>query len=437
MGRHPFPAQLADFLQGRLTRRRNRLVVRHLLTDCTVCRDPAEHRPPSSDDYSGVFAAARAAAAEAGRSFAAERAEAPELLRQIAVQPFHRQWTMVTDSLRFRTWAFCELLLDACVEWGFQDPARALQTARLGVAAADRLARATYGGQRVDDLRARAWATLGNAERILTDFRAAEKSFATAETLLRSGTGDLLEKARLLLLQASLRGHQQRFAEAFQLLRRVVRIGRRYGDPHLCGKALITHGFLAAMAHEPELAIRLLQEGLPLIDPAAEPRLLVAARHNLAVGLTDSGRTREALALVEESRPLYERLGDRMSLIRLGWLEGRIALFLGDLGRAETLLVAARARFVEQGLGYDTALLSFDLAELYARQSRGAEMRRLAEEMLPIFQSREIRREAMSALLVFQRAAALERVSLSLLRELRDYLEESRSTPGLRFRDPD
>lgn len=441
MGKHPAPEQLTGFLLGRLTRRQNRRMVRHLLTGCPVCHEIALNGrlPDEAAERAGyeiAFMSAERAAAGRLSALARERGEASERLREIAVQPFYRQWVMVTDKPDFRTWAFCELLLDACREWGFQDPARALQTARLSVEAADRLDRETYGEMLVNDLRARSWATLGNAERILTDFRAAEMSFAKAAQLLKSGTGDPIEKARLLLFEASLLGHQQRFREAFRLLARVVRIGSRCGDRHLCGKALITHGFLAGMAQEPEQALRLLRQGLSLIDPDVEPRLLVAARHNLILGLVDSGRPQEALDLLEESRPLYERLGDRMNLIRLTWLEGKVALSLDRLGRAEELLLAARDLLVEQGLAYDAALLSLDLAQVYARQGRGTEMARLAAEILPIFKSLEIRREAVSALLVFQKAAAMETVTLGLVQELSGYLQESRSTPGLRFRDP-
>lgn len=435
MSSHPSLSQLAEFLQGRLTRRRNRQVVRRLLAGWPGSAI-ASALQAQGFDYGAAFRAAWRSAEERRLAFGTERAEAPELLREIAVQPFYRQWILVTDHPRFRTWSLCELLLDACREWGFQDPPRALQTARLGVQVADRLDRERYGEARVNDLRARAWATLANAERILTDFRAAEKSFAKAGRLLKSGTGDPVEKAHFLLFEASLLGHQQRFSEAFRRLDRVVRIGRLCGDLHLCGKALITRGFLAGMAHEPELSLRFLREGLPLVDPDAEPRLLVAAYHNLILGLTESGNLVEAAELLEHSGPLYEHLGDRMNLIRRTWLEGKIALGLGELARAESLLLRARGQLAERGLGYDAALLSLDLAQLYARQGRGAEMRNLAEEMLPIFQSRAIRREAVSALIVFQKAAALERVTLGIVQELSDSLQESRSTPGLRLRDP-
>jgi len=190
------------------------------------------------------------------------------------------------------------------------------------------------------------------------------------------------------------------------------------------------------MAQEPEQSLQHLREGLQAVDPEREPRLMVAACHNLVLGLTESGHAREAADLLEHSRPLYQSLGDRMSLIRLTWLEGKIALGCEDLDRAEALLLEARGLLAERGLGYDTALLGLDLARLYARQGRGAEMRRLAEEMLPIFRSREIRREAVSALIVFQNAATLERVTLGIVQELSDSLLDSNSAPGLRFRDP-
>jgi len=437
MGEQPSLRRLTQLIQGRLTRSRTRKMIRELLA--AFPGGPAGSALAAARargfDYGAAFKAAGRAIDAPGRAAEIERAEASELLREVSIQPFYRQWILVTDHPRFRTWSFCGLLLDACREWGFQDPPRALQTARLGVQVAERLDRERYGEARVNDLRARAWATLGNAERILTDFRAAEMSFAKAELLLKGGTGDPVETALFLLFEASLLGHQQRFSEAFRRLDRVVRIGRLTDDLHLCGKALITRGFLAGMAHEPGLSMRLLREGLPLVDAEAEPRLLVAAYHNLILGLTESGSLTEAADLLERSAALYEHLGDRMSLIRRTWLEGKIALGRGELSRAESLFLAARGQLAERELGYDAALLSLDLAQVYARQGRGAEMRRLAEEMLPIFQSRAIRREAVSALIVFQKAAEMERVTLGIVQELSDSLQESRTTAGLRLRD--
>jgi tetratricopeptide (TPR) repeat protein len=319
-------------------------------------------------------------------------------------------------------------------------PARALDLSKLSIEITARLDPAAYGESRIHDLGARAWAGLGNAQRIRGHFREAEDSFARSERLLRRGTGDPLEKANVLLLKASLRGNQQRFREAFRLLDRVLAIGRKCGDPQLCGKALVMRGFFLSVANDPEAAIRHLTEGVRKVDPATDARLLVAAQHNLILVLAESGRYDEAMRLLESARPLYHQVGDQMSLLRLRWLEGKIGIALGQFAEAEELLRGVRIELIERELGFDVALLSLDLANIYTRQGRSAEMRRLAEEMLPIFKSRDIHREALAALLVFQKAAEMERVTLGLIREVSSYLKETRATAGAprsrEIRDP-
>ena len=105
----------------------------------------------------------------------------------------------------------------------------------------------------------------------------------------------------MLLFKASLSAISSVSGEAFRLLDRVVAIGRRCDDSHLCGKALITRGFLLGLADDPEAAIRHLTEGLQKVDPASDPRLVVAAQHNLTLYLAESGRYREALRLLQSA----------------------------------------------------------------------------------------------------------------------------------------
>jgi len=441
MDNHLESAKLLRFGQGRLSRWENRDVVHHLLTGCETCGAVTSGFLPTgladarSCDYGDAFARSGLQISESLASIVLERHEATVLLPLFLELSWERQLSLVAEDPRYRTWALCERLLDAARERGFQDPARALELARLGIEMADRLDRGVYGEERVHDLTARAWVVLANAERIRSDFRAAEKSFARAERLLKTGTGDPIELAQFFLVKASLRGNQQRFREAFRLLDRTVAIARKNGDRELWGKALITRGFLLGVANDLEAAIRLLSEGIGLIDRKTDPRLLVAAHHNLTLYLAESGRYEEAMRLLEQTRPLYQELGDRMNLLRLQWLEGKIATALGNLGEAETLLQEVRQELIEREIGLDSALLSLDLARIYARQRRGAEMRKLAEEMLPIFQSRDVHREAIAALLVFQKAAEMERVTLGLVQELSEYLKECRVPSGFRFRE--
>jgi tetratricopeptide (TPR) repeat protein len=441
---HPRPEQLLELDRGKLSRAQIRRIVRHLLAGCARCSAVAAQLLPGRGraeeweavDYSYAFAAAERRLAKRQQQLADERAEAHDLLAELAAHPYERRWMLVTQSVRFRTWSVCEQLIDEAREAGFHDPARAVEYARLAVELAERLDPFVYGEERVRDLAARAWGTLGNAQRIRSDFRDAGASLAQAERVLRKGTGDPLEKAHLLLFKSSLLGNQRRFAELFPLLDRVVALARRINDRHLEGKALITKGLFESYAGQTAAAIASLRRGLELADPVQEHRLVVAGHHNLIFYLLESDQVEEALACFAQSRPLYERFEDRMGRLRVRWLEGKIALATGRFEEAETILLEVRERLVDRELGFDVALASLDLVQLYTRQGRTSEVRRLAEQMLPLFESRDVQREALVALAVLQRAAARERVTVGLVREVGDFLCRYRTESGLRFRDP-
>jgi hypothetical protein len=103
--------------------------------------------------------------------------------------------------------------------------------------------------------------------------------------------------------------------------------------------------------------------------------------------------------------------------------------------QAEEALREARDGFVERGIGFDGALASLDLATVYAKQGRTGELKHLAEEMVPVFESRDVHQEALAALLLFRQAAEAEEVTLGLLKRISDYLQRARRNPELRSKD--
>ena len=122
--------------------------------------------------------------------------------------------------------------------------------------------------------------------------------------------------------------------------------------------------------------------------------------------------------------------GDRLYLIRLQYTEGKIAMNLGRLDQAEGMLREVRKSFIEKGMAHDAALASMDLAQVYARQTRHADIRALSAELLPIFESRNLQREAMAALILFQQAAEAETVTLSLTQDIAAKLHKLRRESG-------
>ena len=177
----------------------------------------------------------------------------------------------------------------------------------------------------------------------------------------------------------------------------------------------------------------MLRRALDLLDPNEEPRSFLVARHNLIFALNQSGRSREAFALLFHTRPLYFKTGDRLSLLRLRWLEGIVAVGLGRLEQAEVAFREVRDAYVQLALDWDAAMVSLDLTGVYVRQGRSADVLHLAEEMLAVFGARGIHREALQALAYFSSAARLEGVGISLIQEVSDFMKEVRANPDLRF----
>jgi tetratricopeptide (TPR) repeat protein len=371
--------------------------------------------------------------AERARQLDEERREAPSLCAALLAAPAGQREACLRDDARLRTWGVLERLVEQSAETAIQSPPRSEEQARLALRLSDLLDRDRHPGALIEDLRARAWAHLGNARRVGSDLRGAAAAFAAAATHLARGTGDPLERALLLDLEASLLRDQRRFREAQTLLRRAVGIFLHEGEKHRAGRSLVNLSTVHEHAAAPEQAIEPLHRALGLIDGEAEPRLLLCAVHNLITNLVGCGRCREARALAGRARPLYRATPDAWTRNRRLWVLGRIAFGLGRPRSAETLFRAARDGFIAEGVPYDTALVSLDLALLFAGQGRTRELRRLAEEMMPIFASRQIHREALAALTFLKSAVEAEQASEELVRRVAAYLRRAEHDPALPF----
>jgi hypothetical protein len=189
-------------------------------------------------------------------------------------------------------------------------------------------------------------------------------------------------------------------------------------------------------AGEPGRAIPFLFEALDLLDPEQEPRLLLCTRHNLIDYHAELGRFPESWSLYRETRPLYRQFPDAWTQNRRRWVKGKISRGLGHLSLAEALLLSAREGFVAEGIPYDTALVSLDIASLYAEQGRTADLKRLAQQMLPIFASLHVHREALAALAFLRQAVEAERASQAVVAEVAAFLKRAQHDPGLRFEEP-
>ncbi len=366
-----------------------------------------------------------------------------ELLAELRPYRFEDQLHLIRAYRRFVDGSLCALLCQESVRLSMVAPGRAVESAELAVVIADLLKESgSLDSRRIYQLRGYAWAHDGNARRVLGDLRNADESFTIAESWWEAGVagvGDLLGYEPLILdHKASLRIAQRRFPEAFEMLDRIFAIHMdtcraELRDCHLAGRALIKKAIGYAEMGEPEQAIQFLHQAEVLVDAQRDPRLFLCLRHNLLCSLTSTEQYGEALLMLPEIEALCRELGNPLDLLRVRWSEGRIAAGVGRVEEARELFQELRQEFAARGLAYDAALITLDLTALYAQAGALAEVKALSLEIAQIFQAQDVPREALAALLFFQKAAERERATAQLAREIGAFLEQLRSDPGLRF----
>jgi tetratricopeptide (TPR) repeat protein len=266
--------------------------------------------------------------------------------------------------------------------------------------------------------------------RVGGELKMAETLLEEAKRLWESETDPerVLDPGRVLDLEASLRRAQRRFEEALSLLDQAATVS------HNPGRIMINKGFTLEVMGEYQKAVEVLLHASSLIVEENEGRLRDLLRLNLANNFCHLGRFHEALGLVKAVRPQVAESGYSIDLNRIIWLEGRIAAGLARPAEALSLLAEARRRFSKEGMSYDVALSLLEEAILLLAQGRTIEVKFLTKELVGVFGSKGVHREALAALQLFQDAASGERATVELTRNVLSYLFRARHDQGLRFR---
>lgn len=432
---HPDLETLEKFVRSELSPAEGLRIQRHLLLceDCEEAyldlsfdkgqpsspglQDAGEAEEPQtySDAISRVLARTRDELERREQDFREEQECAQDQVEALLSAPAEERLARIEREPELLTWGACERLVEAAGRRVLEDREETVRVSELAVQVARRLEPERYGEGRVHDLQARAWATLGNARRLAGDVQGAERAFGTAEGHLARGSGDPSEEARLLEYKSSLRRSERRFDDALELIEEAIELYRLLTERHLTGRSLVRRGVILGFLDRFPESIASLREGLALLDAASEPRIDLYGRHNLFCFLLEAGRFLEAQAMLAETRRLHREVGEPLNLLRMHWLEGRLAAALGQTGEAEEMLTDTRDGFLEAGLGISAALVSMELASLYLHQGTPEDLRRLSDEMFPIFQARDVPREAIAELILFQEAAQRGEVTEDLL----------------------
>jgi tetratricopeptide (TPR) repeat protein len=445
--------EIREFLAGRLDATGDRRVLRHLCGGCPRCQhqvqelsapllldEPwtgAESVPEES--YDSAFPALEAMARSLARRWRKESAKLERALTLLDSSPggLGDERFPWSQARALHGWPLCEALLRKSWEARFSDPKRMLKLAESAANMARHIGPEKYPWPgTLRDLRIRTLAELGNAYRVNDRFIEADTAFDQAWELLdEGGAEDPLLHARLLDLWASLRSAQRRLDEASALLDRVHELYLEAGEPNLAGRALISMGINTRSMGFPQQAASLIEKGLAHLEVEREPQLVAIAQQAHLDALVDCGEYRQASRLLLQSGLRDAFAAEPLNLLKLRWVEGKIHAGLGRLTRADQALTEVRREFLRAGLTYEAALVGLEVAAIWLRQGKAAQVLELAEEMHETFEGLEVQREAGRALQFIREACRLQAINVPMIERVRKFLERLPWQPGLRF-DP-
>ena len=375
------------------------------------------------------FARGRLARLTLAAQLLEERRQVPALWEGLRGSP-EAQWReQVRQRPELQTAGFCELLCEESIRAAGDSAQRARHLAQLAVEVAERVRGEEGWRQRTLGY---AWAHLGSAIRVGGDLPAADATVERAAELWQVGAyadPGLLNQARVLHIEAALRREERRLPEAVELFDRALDVDRWGETPALLmGKARV----LEKLGRFDE-AIGMLRQAGSQVDAEREPRKVWIVRTLVLLNLSRLGRHGEAQLLLGDVRRLAQKLGNRLDLLRVDWIQGIVAAGLGQHHEAIPIFKRVRAQLIEDEIAYDAALVTLELAEVHASLSHTAEVKQLARESAPIFQAQKVHPEAQAALELFRQAAEREAVTAESIRQFVVYLYRAQDDPQLRF----
>ena len=338
---------------------------------------------------------------------------AREDLARLRRAPRERWPAMVRNArTRFRSRAFAHLLLETAQEVVRTAPREAAALAALvPVALAREPARRDQGWARELDLRAAAHHA--NALRVAGDLPGADHAFAEVRRQLRRTPVDAPGlAAEISSLEASLRIGQRRFADADRLL---TAASAATGESPLAHRILIKHANLLRTMGRAEEALERFALVERTLDAAHQPQLALVAVTGRINCLCDLDRCEAAGRLLAgEPRAYVAASGDDYATVLFAALEARVHLGLGRLEAAERGFLEARDRLLALDRDYDAILASLFLADALLAAGKMPELRKLAADLVPLFQARGVERETLASLRLLAQAVKAETVTAAL-----------------------
>lgn len=336
------------------------------------------------------------------------------------------RWPMLTGNLpKYQQPSLVLFMLESAREQWHDDPEEAELRVRAALSALNKSdsARALRA-----PLLAKAHSYDGNLHRIFGRHALAWRSLEQArEWVVQCESEDGIE-AEIAWHEGALLRDACRYPEAIEKLEYAVGCSKLSGGEEVQDEALVTLGITYGEAGRLDDSIRSLESVLARRAKwEFRPELYLATVQSLALRYVHVGQPEKARAMLHDIRTVAEDLGQHMNLLRVTWLEAEICHEEGNRVGAATRYREVQEGFLAKGIPYDAALASLSLAELHLEHDDTVAAAELAEELIPIFQTKGIHREATAAGLILVESLRREKATVDQVRQVAETVRASRS----------
>ncbi len=333
--------------------------------------------------------------------------------------PRGRQVMRVRSLHRLHNAKAADHLRAASDEHRFANPPLALHLAELAVYAARPATQqgwVTTGGFIERDVLADCLATLGNAQRITGDTKAARKNLREAAQIARLGTGDPLLKAKVEWLSAVLLTDCGHLDQALALFKRSHKGYQRLDEGWRANRVLASMGRVYLRLGQPAAALRCAYDCLKETHTDGDRMLKLSSLTLIAQARLDLGELATARRTAQILQRVYQGPADRAAAIRGEWIEARALLAMGRWEEAVGGLDEARERLLKVGALADAAHAHLELALAHADACHWRQAREIARQAFGALAAAGLEGQALLALRTVARAADGEELTSKVLR---------------------
>ncbi len=352
-----------------------------------------------------------------------DRMKAEELWRKIRDLPFTEQCRKARRHL-FCSTVFFDLLRKKSILVGRKSRRRAIEVAKLMLVSLERSDKVFE--ERIHDLRAFAWAWIGNAYQLAFDLSAAAEAFEKAdqEWARPRAKPDLLVLADICRLKGILLMRRREYVQATEALDHACSLFQQLDETRGEARALIKRAVIHIYAGKLGKAIDDLREAMGLIDEDQEKDWALAVRGNLALALIRAGEAESAAKELKQAQKLSRHVEDPLATITLDWIEGDLAELLGDLEKANDCYTVVRTQICRIKHSRYLGRISVDLMAIHAQLGEWKTVEDLAVVTLPILNEMHLHSETIAAVDLLAEAVKAGNLSRRLLQDLQVALRQ-------------